>query len=116
MHGFLRGERLVGGDAGEDGPGAFLMAGGPVVYVRFHADGFEEVAQHYRVGAAMVARTLPDVDIFRQAAREVERRGPVVFVRLVALAAEDAVDLDMLVGQFALRAVKLDLEAFPGGI
>ena len=69
-----------------------------------------------RIAAAVAPFAVPDLDRRPAACRpdavSVVHRLP-VSVRL-ALAAEDAVDLDMAVGQFAPGAVELDLQPLPG--
>src|SRR6185503_5921212 len=64
-------------------------------------------------GAAMVAGAGPDVDGLGTLAGEMQRGGHVADTRLVALAAEHAMDLDVLVPELALLAMEGDLEAFP---
>ena len=81
-----------------------------------HAGRIEQVAQHHRVGAAVVARALPDLELLGRLPARCSVVVMLSSLRLVALAAEDAVHLDMLVRQLALGAVEVDLQPLPGGV
>ena len=81
--------------------------------IRLHAFWVKDIAQHDRISAAVMAFTLGHIKLLRVLACQMQLGPNAFFARMRALAAKDAVDLDMLVNKLALGALEPDLKPFP---
>ena len=116
MHDLTGRDAPVGGNSGQDRPCAIHFRRSATIGIGAGLFGIEEIGQHHRIAAAMLALAQPDVDVDGVLAGLMQDRGHVAGFHMGALAAEDAMHFDMTVRKLTPGAVELHLEPFPGRI